>query len=76
MTREEARKFKAKNYFELYDYIDAKVVAKRINKIYDDFEARTCKSCNYWNPHRFKCSQEVKAHGMQVDFSCSMWSIT
>lgn len=83
MTREEAKQ--AKPYTELPNgtHFSRHSFQLLIDKIYDDFEARTCESCRYSNiePYIEEYGECEKGYGwywnshMEIgkDFGCNKW---
>ena len=80
MTREEALNIK-KTYYDEGDIIitDKEVINikefnEKINKIYDDFESRTCENCKtyYKTRHKnYKCEHAIDI--CYLDRGCSLW---
>ena len=46
MTRKEAL-----NFLGIYGQITKNQYDVQVDKIYDDFESRICKNCEYWNKY-------------------------
>ena len=77
MNREEAIKYSLKLEETLYPF-DKKSLKMIVNKIYDDFESRTCESCKYISADKNKCNANNSAIvWLDIetfsDFGCNQW---
>ena len=78
MTREEAKEFEYSLDVDGYYYKDVELI---IDKIYDDFESRTCENCTYlYRPDLtngiYRCENNVvtiEDGEIELDFGCNKW---
>ena len=90
MTRDEAKSsysfmMEDEDYNgELFDYFDENDYHKHIDKIYDDFESRTCKTCKWFdidesidpNKHFGWCNNKESccvSNICTLSFGCNKW---
>jgi hypothetical protein len=80
MKREEAiETVDAVDYFGMSTDHKVELSKAFVNKIYDDFESRTCESCKYWNrknPARQDGDcDEINHTNTETDwnFGCNKW---
>ena len=73
MTRNEA---KENLYYGIQ--FDTLKIDKFIDKVYDDFESRTCKSCKYFtsspNTNKYDCCEKGIAD-TSISFCCNKWEV-
>jgi len=77
MNREEAKEYAFKLEERLYPF-DKKSLAMIIDKIYDDFESRTCENCEYyihtledWSCSNVKSILYTYEYALERDETCT-----
>ena len=73
MNREEALRVVNRNYPYGYSQTNNDL----INKIYNDFESRTCENCRYFKPshkaYKYAACEEIGYVTVPNDFGCNKW---
>ena len=70
MTREDAIRLVTNCTINSYDYQNLKMA---VDKIYDDFESRTCKNCKHGGNCSIQYSATIDFAKEPNNFSCEAW---
>lgn len=90
MNRDEAQKLMKSHESDIRTSIESNTVALILDKIYDDFESKTCERCIFHDKNLMICKNhslnlmkdggELLHNGMFLnvdnDFSCNKWETT